>query len=130
MKLRLTLDYTLPPGRLARYFDALQQGRAAAARCAVCDRVSFPPSITCADCGSSTFEWVSLSGQAQVMHRTDTPDAAFAMARFSGADNAALVRLSDPGKNGRRGHLIAPGDGAPGIWLELEEDDEDDVDIR
>ncbi|MSU91218.1 hypothetical protein GE300_16670 [Rhodobacteraceae bacterium 2CG4] len=126
MKRRLCLDYTLPTGRLRPHFEALAQGRALAARCADCARVAFPPALTCAACGGSGIDWVPLAGSAKVLHRTDTPGAAFALAAFDGAAGAALVRLADAAAAGRRGQLVPPKDNDAGLWLALEEAEDDD----
>ncbi|WP_323764486.1 zinc ribbon domain-containing protein [Marinovum sp.] len=124
MKRPLQLDYNIPRGRLAPHFEALAQGRALALRCS-CGHVAFPPALTCAACGAHDGDWVALSGQARIEHRTDTPGAAWALARFAGADTAVMLRIATPELTTRRGHLVPPEHHA-GLWLALEETDDDD----
>lgn len=129
MKRLLSLDYTVPTGRLTPYFDALSKGQALAAKCADCGRVAFPPALTCASCGGSRWDWLALSGAATVLYRTDTPDSAFALAHFDGADTATLVRLADHFPTTTRGRLVPPQDDA-GLWLALEEPEDEDRTVR
>lgn len=124
MKRRLQLDYTIPRGRLAPHFAALAEGSALARRCD-CGHVAFPPALTCAACGAQEGDWITLSGAACIQFRTDTPDAAWALARFEGADTAALVRLTTPDLTTLRGRLVPPQDHA-GLCLALEETEDDD----
>lgn len=129
MKRTLRLDYTLPTGRLAPHFEALSQGRALALSCAACGHTAFPPSLTCGACGATDGHWTALSGRARVEHRTDTPDAAWALARFAGADTAAIVRIATPDLTTARGRLVPPEQDA-GLWLALEEPEDDDQHVR
>lgn len=119
MRHPLFLDYTLPTGRLTPYFDALAEGQALGAHCVRCARVHFPPGAGCADCADDNFDWVPLSGAAWVLHRTDAADASFAIVRFEGADNAALVRLKNPADTWAHARLVAPDAGPPCVWVVL-----------
>lgn len=121
MSHKVTLDYDLPKGRLAPYFEALARGRALSESCDACGRVQFPPSGACGACGGQAMTWKPLSGVADVLHRTDTPDTAFALARFLGADNAALVRIENTGVVTLRGQLRAAAGEAAGLAIELME---------
>ncbi|SNT75665.1 Zn-ribbon domain-containing OB-fold protein [Paracoccus seriniphilus] len=125
MKRILHLEYAQPTGRLAPHFEALDRGHALARRCGGCGHVAFPPSLTCGTCGARDGAWVALSGRAALIQRSDTPDAAYALVRFDGAGNAAMVRLKNPEITTQRGALLPPENEA-GLWLELEEPRNDD----
>ena len=127
MKLSLTLNYTLPEGGLAPYFDALRAGRARASRCGACGWVAFPPRIRCAECGGSEHSWVDLSGRASVALRTDGTEKSFALVRFEGADGMTTLALSNPDDTSETGRLIAPPGNRPGLWLQLDGKETRDV---
>ena len=127
MKLSLTLDYTLPEGTLAPYFDALRAGRALASCCKDCGRACFPARVRCGACGADGLAWVELTGRARVVLRTDAAAASFAIVRFDGADGATLVGLSNPGHRTETGKLVAPKGDWPGLRLELDEGNASDV---
>ena len=126
---RLTLDYRLPKGRLAPFFEALARGEALAARCTCCGCVQFPPANACPRCGSAGADWCRLGGDARLLHRTETPDAAFALVRFHGADTAALVRLTDRTARGREGRLVAATEEAPALTLALTAETDEDCHV-
>ena len=121
--LTIAFEYTHSFGALAPYFVALTEGRALGAMCAKCSKVWFPPRMICA-CGGAT-EWNELSGTGTVEAVTSGPGAVplssvageltFALVRFDGAGNLALVRCEPPGELvvGIRGRLArAPVRGA------------------
>jgi uncharacterized OB-fold protein len=121
--LSITFEYAHPFGALAPYFAALAEGRALGAMCASCGKVWFPPRMVCA-CGGVT-EWKELPGTGTVEAVTSGPgavplstvsgDLAFALIRFDGAGNLALVRCEPSGELvvGIRGRLArAPVRGA------------------
>lgn len=118
-KLRLTLEHRLPKGRLAPYFEALAQGKALAERCGSCGRVQFPPGGICGDCDATELAWTELSGAVVVIHRTDTPDRAFALVRFEGARNSAVVAVANPDFLSSRGRLTTSPANAHGLTIEL-----------
>ncbi len=103
--LTVRFEYAHTFGALAPYFEALVKGRALGAVCAGCGKVWFPPRLICA-CGGAT-EWKELPGTGTVNAITSGPGAvplttvsgelAFALVRFDGADNLALVRCEPPG---------------------------------
>lgn len=113
---RMMLDYALPTGWMTPFFDALATGEALARQCTQCAEVSFPPLRAC-PCGGTEGEWIALSGRAEVLHRTDGADGAFALARFDGATRMATVRLSGFDADARHGQLAAPDQGAPHLCL-------------
>ena len=125
MRFSIALDYTLPEGGMAPYFDALRAGVALASRCKGCGRISFPPRLVCAECGAEAHDWVRLSGRARVVLRTDALAAAFALARFEGADGTTTVALGNPEARGETGQLMAPNGPRPGLWLRLNERETD-----
>ena len=113
--LTIAFEYTHSFGALAPYFTALTECRALGAMCAACSKVWFPPRMVCA-CGGAT-EWKQLSGSGVVEAVTWGPGAVplssvegeltFALVRFDGAGNLALVRCDAPGgiDVGARGRL-------------------------
>ncbi len=117
---RLTLDLCMPKGRLTPYFEALAQGKALAECCGSCDRVQFPPGGICGHCGAADLTWTALSGTAAVIHRTDTPDQAFALVRFEGAKNSAVVAVANPDVQSNRGRLVISSASAQGLTIELQ----------
>ena len=121
-KHRLTLDHCLPKGRLTPYFEALARGKALGERCGSCGRVQFPPGGICGHCDAAELAWTELSGAAVVIHRTDTPDRAFALVRFEGARNSAVVAVANPDVLSRRGRLATSP--ANVQWLAIELVDE------
>ena len=121
MKHRLTLDYRLGEGALAPYLDGLREGRAEAHQCRNCQRVTFPPerACVCAQGSGDTHTWTTLAGTADIIHRTGGPEGAFALVRFSGADNSAIGRITNPGVEGDKARLIAAAGDLPGLMLEI-----------
>lgn len=103
--LAITFEYAHAFGALAPYFAALAEGRALGALCTVCSKTWFPPRMVCA-CGNAT-AWKELPGTGTVEAVTAGPGAvplttvsgelAFALVRFDGAGNLALVRCEPPG---------------------------------
>lgn len=116
MQHRLVLDYTLSAGRLRPWLDGLRTGQAVALSCDACGRASFPPRRRCA-CGAAASDWITLPGTATIVHRTDGPQASFALVKFDGAAALTTVRLQDPARRGARGHLVAAPDGPPAQLL-------------
>lgn len=120
MKYAFTLDYHLPEGRLAPYFDALRKGRARASHCDGCGGVFFPARIRCSQCRVDCRDWRELSGRAEVLVRAGGGDGRFALARFEGASCLATVALVNPAVHATRGVLVAPpDDDRPGLYLRL-----------
>lgn len=118
-KHRLTLEHCLPKGRLTPYFEALARGKALAERCGSCGRVQFPPGGICGDCNATELAWTELSGAADVIFRTDTPDRAFTLVRFEGARNSAVVAVANPDVLSSRGRLATSPANAQGLTIEL-----------
>ncbi|WP_417270782.1 Zn-ribbon domain-containing OB-fold protein [Celeribacter sp.] len=118
MKYHLALDYTLATGRMAPFFTALAEGRACASSCTSCGQTAFPPRATCVSCHADGFDWVDLTGEAEVLHITHTADAAFALVQFDGADTTALVRIAHDQTEGTRGRLVRS-ENETGLWLEI-----------
>jgi len=113
---RLTLDYTLAPGWMEPWVDALMAGRALARRCP-CGHVSFPPLRTCPACDGGEGDWIALPGTARIVHRTDGADGPHALARFDGADTAAIAALHDVPPGATRATLTAPPGPLPRLIL-------------
>ena len=104
LDLNLNLRYAHGLGALADHFQALEQGRVLAARCADCGRTWFPPHARCPDDGGDCRE-VELAGDGIVVSETRTrtrlpftdadtdTDVTFVLVAMTGADNAAFGRL-------------------------------------
>ncbi|WDR06268.1 zinc ribbon domain-containing protein [Devosia rhodophyticola] len=112
----LALPYSLEPGWLAPYVEALQKGRAMGRSCSKCGSVSFPPQRRC-QCGSGEAQWVRLSGKASVLLRTHGSDGTFGLVQFEGATNKAVTRLEGFASEITDGHLIAPPSDVPALIL-------------
>ena len=113
---RLTLDYSLSPGWMTPFVDGLYKGKAVAARCSACSKVSFPP-LRCCDCGSTQYDWVELEEKADIVYRTDGADGSFALVQFAGADTHSVVKISGIPAGETAGRLLACGEGLPSIAL-------------
>ena len=113
---RLQLDYSLAPGWLQPWVEALKAGSALARRCAKCGKISFVPLITCT-CGCAEGSWTPLPGTATIDKRTDGADGSFALVTFDGADTSTVVRLEDFPEGTSRGSIAAAKDGLPALVL-------------
>lgn len=122
MKYQLNLDYLVPLGDLAPYFEALQDGKAQASECNGCGNVCFPARAQCSACRTSEVKWKRLNGTARVLFRTDGASGSFALVKFDGADTHCTVGLINPERNTTFGKLAAPQGNAPGLWLALAEE--------
>tara|TARA_R110002051_G_scaffold136488_6_gene209176 strand:- start:22447 stop:22836 length:390 start_codon:yes stop_codon:yes gene_type:complete len=129
MKHKISLDYTIAEGDLKPYFDALGRSEALASRCEGCGRVSFPLRIICGACGSHLVARLALTGLAKLVHRTDGATRSFALMKFAGADTLSTVALLNPTSQATTGRLRSPADGRPGLWVELNEITEGDVNV-
>ena len=92
IKQKLDLNYTLSFGKMTRWVIGLSEGKAIALKCSQCEKSSFPPQRIC-DCRSSKNEWIELNGKANILVKTSGVDGDFAIAKFEGSDNSAVVRL-------------------------------------
>lgn len=119
MNFHLSLDYRVPTGCLEPFFEGLRNGVALAERCEACGRVQFPPGGVCGTCGGASLGWVTLAGTGTVILRTDTPDRTFALVRFDGAANAALVEIANPAVQTGPGMLMPPPEGPPRLFFAL-----------
>lgn len=112
----LTLRYSLHPGWLTPYVEALLIGQAMGRRCSSCGSISFPPRRYCR-CGSGAAEWLKISGSAVIVLRTHGSDGTFGLVQFDGAANKAITRLEDFPPDLSEGQLIAPPDEVPALIL-------------
>lgn len=119
MKHQLVLDYTVPVGDLAPYFEALHAGVALASKCNTCGAVAFPARTLCGVCVGNKMTWQELDGTGQVLFRTDTPSESFALVKFAGADTCSTVRLKNPEVTTTSGRLTSPDGDRPALWMEL-----------
>ena len=130
MKHQLILDYSIPLGDLALFFDALDEGKALASACTECGKVAFPARMRCGACGSIGTKWKPLIGTAQILFRTDGGSGSFALVKFDGADTRSTVALINPERSETTGKLAASVGNAPGLWLTLGHEKEGDDDER
>lgn len=134
MKHQLTLEYDLGEGTLAPFLDALSRGVAKATQCAHCNRVTFPPERTCA-CGHNESkpadpDWITLSGEGDVVQCTTGVGGCFALVRFDGADNCGVCRSTADVQSGNRVGLIPSRRGRPALTVTpLNSDREHNVEI-
>jgi len=75
----------------------------------------------CGACGYNAFDWVELSGSAQIVWRTDGTQNSFALVKFDGADTTSTVGIVNPKITNTNGTLVAPQGDAPGLWLKLKD---------
>lgn len=111
MKHTLTLDYTIGEGWLTPWVDGLREGQPIASSCSACESAQFPPLRICPNCRIPSDRWTKLEGRAAVQFRTDGSDGAFALARFAGAQGAAVVRVEDLPNTEKYGRLLPAMDG-------------------
>lgn len=130
MKHQIHLDYTIPVGDLAPYFDALKEGKALASKCDACGKTAFPARLRCADCGNDQVGWHALSGRAKVVFRSDGMGGSFALVQFDGADTQSTVAIANPEITTDFGALMAPPNDGSGLWLEMIQDDTRNEDVR
>ena len=120
MKHQLSLEYNLSEGWLAAWVEGLRTGEALASHCSACDTRYFPPLRVCADCRARSDGWVTLSGRAKVIGRTNGRDGDFVLAQFEGAKGAAVMRASRLPKDAIFGQLCACGDDPLALELKAE----------
>ena len=85
--LEFTQQYKYSLGKVSRFFNALEQGRFLATRCAQCGKVYAPPRPLCPDCLAVT-EWVELSGEGELK--------TWSTLHFSPGSNADVNALATP----------------------------------
>ena len=112
----LALEYNLASGWMTPFVEGLRTGVATGRHCSDCAKVSFPPVRIC-PCGSTNGTWVALSGQAEIIWRTDGSDGSFALARFEGANTLSSVKLIDVDDDTTDGQLIASEGDLPMLLL-------------
>lgn len=125
MKHQLNLDYTIPSGDLAPYFESLEAGKALASKCEGCGAVAFPARAQCLSCDGKAMHWHPLSGAAQVIFRTDGAKGSFALVRFEGADTQSTVAIANSEQRSDFGKLTKPVKDALGLWVKLERRNDD-----
>ena len=91
--LKVEFDYDYSLGELRPYFDALLEGRALGSRCPQCERVNFPPRLSC-NFDRQFAAWHELSGEGTIIQLTVGKEGVFAEIAMDGADNYCLGRLS------------------------------------
>ena len=112
----LALDYTLSSGWMTPFVEGVKAGVATGRQCSDCPKVSFPPVRIC-HCGSTNGTWIGLSGQAEIIWRTDGCDGSFALARFEGANTLSSVKLIDVDADTTHGKLVASEGDQPMLLL-------------
>ena len=56
----ITLSYEIPVSKIARFWEALGEGKVLATRCKRCGRRMFPPQAACDKCHSEDIEWFEV----------------------------------------------------------------------
>lgn len=111
------LDYELAEGWLAPWVAGLRAGRATASACGACGVARFPPLRICPGCLAPSDGWRDLPGTATILLRTSGSDGDIALARFDGAEGAAVARLRGLDGQAATGRLVAVPDGPPALIL-------------
>lgn len=117
IKHQITLEYTLAAGWMKPFVDGLIAGKAVATKCASCAHVSYPPQRTCT-CGEAKFDWITLSGVANINFRTTGSDGDFGLVQFDGANTQSTVRLEMTNTDRRQGQIAKSESGLPKMILE------------
>ena len=78
--------------KVADFVKHLEEGEIAATRCKKCGRLYFPPRADCANCLSSSMEWIPLSGSGKLITYTT---AYFAPAGFEAPYTLAVAELDE-----------------------------------
>lgn len=99
------------------FVDGLIAGRAVALKCTSCAHVSYPPQRTCT-CSDVSGDWITLSGDADIIFRTTGSDGDFGLVQFDGADTQAVVRLEMFSADSQRGQIAKSEGGLPKMILE------------
>ena len=63
----LTLSYEIPVSKIARFWEALGEGKVLATRCKRCGRRMFPPQAACDRCHSEDIEWFEIKSTGRVV---------------------------------------------------------------
>ncbi len=121
MRYALNLDYHIPEGGLAPYFDGLRQGRAMATSCGRCGAVYFPARLRCSQCGRDCGTWRELSGRTEILRRSGGAEGRFALVRFEGATVLATAAITNPGNDSATGVLVAGDEGRLGPLVRLDD---------
>ena len=90
--LKVEFEYAYSLGDLRPYFDALQHGRALAARCPKCGTVSFPPRLVCAQDYEQS-AWHQLPGSGTIVQVTAGKYQTLALIAMDGADNLCVGKM-------------------------------------
>jgi len=63
----LSLTYEIPVSKIAKFWEALAEGKVLATACRKCGRRMFPPQAVCDRCQSEDVEWFEVKGVGEVM---------------------------------------------------------------
>lgn len=63
----LTLQYSIPVGRISRFLEGLSKGILYGAKCRACGARYFPPRADCSQCGSSDIDWVEVEKRGKLL---------------------------------------------------------------
>lgn len=66
----LTIRYEIPMGDIYQFFDSLREGKITVPKCVKCQKLFFPPQSVCPTCKSDDMEWITLSGEAELLAST------------------------------------------------------------
>ncbi|UCH57024.1 MAG: Zn-ribbon domain-containing OB-fold protein [Candidatus Bathyarchaeota archaeon] len=61
-----TMEFEIPMSKTKKFWDGIEIGEIRTTRCKKCGATHFPPVADCPDCGSSSMEWIKLSGRGEI----------------------------------------------------------------
>jgi len=63
----LTLTYEIPVSKIARFWEALAEGKVLGTVCKKCGRKMFPPQAVCDKCLSTDIDWFEIKSVGEVV---------------------------------------------------------------
>jgi uncharacterized OB-fold protein len=91
----------VPDALSTPFWDAVNEQRLVLQHCAACDRLQYPPRVTCATCGSAaTLDWKEVNGRGHIAAAIVIEDSRLERRMADQPDNLAVITLdADPGIN-------------------------------
>jgi uncharacterized OB-fold protein len=91
----------VPDALSTPFWDAVNEQRLVLQHCAACDRLQYPPRVTCATCGSAaTLDWKEVNGRGHIAAAIVIEDGRLERRMADQPDNLAVITLdADPGIN-------------------------------
>lgn len=116
--MKIHLQYTDNKGKLSLYFNAIGIGKALCNQCPQCHTKTFPPRLCC----EGTYNFAEIPNTGRIIHRTNTPDSAFALVQFQGCINMAMVHILNPDTQGNICILTPPPNDKQGLFVRVQKD--------